>query len=110
MVRPDLYRVAGALQEVSPLLQGPDNREHLLVVDLIVPFDRGEGLAIERDRMPFVGFRRWLREDSTSRKVGAVRFNPKRGGVVGRGKDGGRGDGLLESIEGLLLVGRPLPF
>jgi hypothetical protein len=40
MIRPDLELVFGPFDEVAPLLQGPDDREHLLVMDLVVAFDR----------------------------------------------------------------------
>ena len=56
MVRPDLALMFHALDEVLPLLEGSDDRQHLLVVDLIVPLDRGQGLGEEGDRVPLFVF------------------------------------------------------
>ena len=39
MVRPDLALMFRALDKVPPLLKGSDDRQHLLVVDLVVPLD-----------------------------------------------------------------------
>ena len=39
MIRPDLELVFSSFNEVAPLLQGPDDCEHLLVMDLIVAFN-----------------------------------------------------------------------
>jgi len=47
VVHPDLYRVSGFFQEVSLLLQCVDDSEHLLVVDLVVPFHRRQGFAVD---------------------------------------------------------------
>jgi len=41
VVHPYLAGVFGAFNEVPPLLQRPDDSEHLLVVDLMVAFDWG---------------------------------------------------------------------
>ena len=37
-VRPDLYWVPDSFQEMPLFLQCTDNSEHLLVMDLIIPF------------------------------------------------------------------------
>jgi len=39
VVHPDFALMFRALDEVPPLLEGSDDHQHLLVVDLIVPFD-----------------------------------------------------------------------
>ena len=39
MICPDLELVFSSFDEVVPLLQGLDDYEHLLVMDLIVAFD-----------------------------------------------------------------------
>jgi len=50
VVRPDLALMFRAFDKVPPLLEGSDDCQHLLVVDLVVPFDRGQGLGEEGDR------------------------------------------------------------
>ncbi len=60
MVGPDLALVFRAFDEVSPFLQGSDNGKHLLVVDLIVPFNWGERFREEGDRVPLFVFCRYL--------------------------------------------------
>ena len=42
VVRPDLTLMFCAFDKVPPLLEGSDDCQHLLVVDLVVPFDRGQ--------------------------------------------------------------------
>ena len=44
VVRPNLALMFRAFDKVPPLLEGSDDCQHLLVVDLIVPFDGGQGL------------------------------------------------------------------
>jgi len=51
VVRPDLALMFCALNKVLPLLEGLDDRQHLLVVDLVVPFDGGQGLGEEGDQV-----------------------------------------------------------
>ena len=41
-----------AFDEVPPLLESLDDRQHLFVVDLVVLLDRGEGLGEESDQVP----------------------------------------------------------
>ncbi len=53
VVRPDLALMFRALDKVPPLLECSDNRQHLLVMDLIVPFNGGQGLGEESDWVPF---------------------------------------------------------
>jgi len=43
VIRPDLALMFRALNEMPPLLEGSDDCQHLLVMDLIVPLDGGEG-------------------------------------------------------------------
>jgi len=47
VVRPDFHRVTSSFQKVPPLFQRMDNSEHLFVIDLVVPFHRRQGFAIE---------------------------------------------------------------
>jgi len=56
VVCPDLALMFCALDKVPPLLEGSDDRQHLLVVDLIVLLNRGQGLGEEGDRVPLFIF------------------------------------------------------
>jgi len=53
VVRPDFYRVLGSFQKVPSFFQRADDSEHLLVMDLVVPFHRRQGFAIESHLVPF---------------------------------------------------------
>jgi len=75
VIHPDFALVFHAFNEVLPLLGGSDDRQHLLVMDLIVPLNGGEGLGEESDQVPLFVFWRHLGEDSTLCEVGAVGFN-----------------------------------
>ena len=49
----DFYWVPGSFQKVPPFFQRTDDSEHLLVMDLVVPFYRRQGFAIESHWVPF---------------------------------------------------------
>jgi len=99
VVRPNLTLMFCAFDKVLPLLEGSDDCQHLLVVDLIVPFDGGQGLGEEGDRVPLFVFRGYLGEDRTCRKVGAVGFDAERFGRVGRNEDRSGSDTSLQPSE-----------
>jgi len=54
VVCPDFHQVLGSLQEVFPLFQYTDDSEHLLVMDLVIPFHWRQGFAVEGHQMPFL--------------------------------------------------------
>jgi len=54
VVHPDLYWVSGSFQEMPSLFQHIDDSKHLFIVDLIVPFHRRQGFAIEGHQVPFL--------------------------------------------------------
>jgi len=99
MVRPDLALMFRALDEVPPLLKGSDDCQHLLVMDLVVPLDGGQGLGEEGDWVPPFIFRRYLGEDRTRRKVGTVGFDAEGFGRVGRDEDRSGSDTSLQPSE-----------
>jgi len=47
----------GFFQKMSLLFQYVDDSEHLLVIDLIIPFYRRQGFAVEGHQMLFLLFR-----------------------------------------------------
>ena len=47
VVHSDLDWVPGFFQKVSPLFQHVDDSKHLFVMDLVVPFHRRQGFAVE---------------------------------------------------------------
>ena len=96
MVRPDLALMFRAFDKVPPLLEGSDDCQHLLVVDLIVPFDGGQGLGEEGNWVPLFVFRGCLGEDRTCRKVGAVSFDAEGFGWVRRDEDWSGSDTSLQ--------------
>ncbi len=110
VVCPQLELVFNAFNEVSPLLQGSNNGEHLLVVDLIVAFDRRQGLRHEGDWVPFSVICWDLREDGSAHEVRAVSFDSKWLCRVWRDEDRCRGDTFLQSIEGSSFSSTPAPF
>ena len=65
VVCPDLALMFRALDKVLPLLEGLDDCQHLLVVDLLVPFDGGQGLGEESNWVPLFIFRGYPGEDCT---------------------------------------------
>ena len=53
----DLYRMLGFFQKMSLLFQYVDDSEHLLVIDLIIPFHQRQGFAVEGHQVLFLLFR-----------------------------------------------------
>jgi len=54
VVHPDLYQVPGSFQEIPLLFQCMDDSEHLLVMDLVIPFHQRQGFAIEGHQVLFL--------------------------------------------------------
>ena len=54
VVRPDFYRVPSSFQKVPLLFQRTDDSKHLFVMDLVVPFHRRQGFAVESYRVPLL--------------------------------------------------------
>jgi len=106
VVCPDLALMFHALDKVPPLLEGSDDCQHLLVVDLIVPFNGREGLGEESDRVPLFVY---LGEDRTRCKVGAVGFNAEGFGWVGQDEDWSRSDTSLQPSKCSALGFSPAP-
>jgi hypothetical protein len=54
VVGENLYRVLRAFEIVSPLLECSDDRKHLQIMNLVIPFDFAQAFGQERDRVPLV--------------------------------------------------------
>ena len=54
VVRPDFYRVPSSFQKVPLLFQCTDDSKYLFVMDLVVPFHRRQGFAVESYRVPLL--------------------------------------------------------
>src|SRR6202795_4090808 len=72
MVRPDLERLAGPFQVVSPLFQCSDDCQHFHVMDLVVAFDRGQAFGLKSNRMVLSVLGRQLFEHGSGCNSGAV--------------------------------------
>ena len=77
VIRQDLDLVFGALQKVSPFLESSDDRKHLFIVDLVVPFGIIQRLGEEPHWMILAIFPQ-LRQNGTGRKVRGISLQKKR--------------------------------
>jgi len=109
VLRPDLALMFRTLNKVPPLLEGLDDCQHLLVVDLVVPFNGGQGFGEEGNQVPLLVFRGYLGEDHTRCKVGAVGFDVEGSGRVGRDEDRSGSDTSLQPSECSALGLSPMP-
>ena len=92
VVSPDFKLVLCTFQELPPLLHCTDDRQHLFVMDLVVPFYWGERLGEEGHGVPLLGLKGLLGQNSSCSEVGAISFDTEGTGVVRRGQHRGRGD------------------
>jgi len=83
MVCPDLYRMPGSLQEMPLLFQYVDNSEHLLVMDLVIPFHRRQGFAVEGHWVPFLFSGQLLRKNGSRGEVKTISLDAKGFQVLG---------------------------
>jgi len=77
VIRPDLTLMFRTLNEMlPPLLEGSDDCQHLLVMDLVVLLDGGEGFGEESDQVPLFVLWGHLGENSTciTKNVGLVQW------------------------------------
>ncbi|EJF55266.1 hypothetical protein DICSQDRAFT_74825, partial [Dichomitus squalens LYAD-421 SS1] len=74
VVRLNLELGGETFEVVTPRLQGTDNREHLLVVDLVVPFSIVHGLGVVCDRVK-LSIIALLGQDHTGGVPGGVDLN-----------------------------------
>ena len=83
VVCPNLYWVLGSLQKIPPLFQCTYNSEHLLVMNLVVPFHWRQGFAVEGHWVLFLFSRQLLRKDSSGNKVRTVSLDTEGFRVLG---------------------------
>ena len=108
VVGEDLYGKGGAMEVVAPGLQGANDGEEFSVIDIIVPFGRGEGLRQVGAGVPIaVGV--GLEEDGARRMFRGVRGNSEGGGEIREVKDGLGEEETLEGIKGGLARRGPVP-
>ena len=89
VVGEDLHREGGAVEVVSPRLQGANNGEKFAIIDIVIPFSGGEGLQQVRAWVPVaVGI--GLEEDGARRVFGSVCGDGEGGGEIREVKDGFR--------------------
>jgi len=108
VVHPDLALMFHTLDKVPPLLEGLDDCQRLLVMDLVVLFDGGQGLGEEGDWVPLFVFRRYLGE-RTRRKVRTVGSDAEGFGRVRRDEDQSGSDTSLQPSECGVLGFSPAP-
>ncbi|KAG6858548.1 hypothetical protein C0993_005500, partial [Termitomyces sp. T159_Od127] len=89
----------GALQEMLPFFKGPDDGQHLLVMDLVVALYRIQAFGVEGHWMPLPIIPGLLQQDSPGGKVGAVCFHLEGRIVIQEEENRPRGDCTLESIK-----------
>ncbi|KAG6867762.1 hypothetical protein C0993_011451 [Termitomyces sp. T159_Od127] len=109
VVRVDLDAMRGALKVGPPLLEGFDNGEELLVVDVVVELHGDHQAGVESNGPELVIAGVLLQEYTGNGVVGGVAFedNGERGVEVA--EDGGRGEGFLEEGEYTLAPAVPVP-
>src|SRR5258707_7617472 len=105
----DLAGMFRAFDEVSPLLQYTDDGKHLLVVNLVVALDGGQGLQEISDQVSFIVLCQHLRQDNASGKIRAVGFDVKGSHQVRGDQYRSGGDTLFETVKGGLLGLLPAP-
>jgi hypothetical protein len=54
VICPDFKLVMGAFQKMAPIFQSSDDRQHFLVMDLVVPLHGIETFGVVSDWMPLV--------------------------------------------------------
>ena len=108
MVGEDLHREWGAMEVVPPRLQGANDSEKLTIIDIVIPFGRGEGLRQVGTWVP-VAIGVGLEEDGARRVFGSVHGDGEGGGEVWEVEDGFRKEETFEGVEGGLARRGPIP-
>ncbi|KAG6899729.1 hypothetical protein C0993_007459 [Termitomyces sp. T159_Od127] len=106
---PDLDSMWGALEVGSPLLEGFDNGEELLVIDVIVELHRDHQAGVESNGPELITTRVLLQEYISDGVVEGVALEDNEEGGVEVAEDGGRGEGFLEEGEYTLALAVPVP-
>jgi len=106
MVGPDFEGIGVSFEVVAKSLEGADDSEEFLIVDVVVKFRRLHGFGKERDRVPSIK-EIWLFEDCAKGVVTGVCDDTERTGGIREGEDWGNGKGVDEGAKGGFLGGGP---
>ena len=107
MVRPDKHGVLGALQPVSPLLQGSLDSQQLTVPHVIIPLHRGESPGQEGDWVDLLVLLHPLRQNGPDARVRSVDLDDELAIGVGEDEHRSRHEQSLEGSKGVLRLGSP---
>ena len=103
MVRDNIYRRGGAFKVVAPVPESFEDSKQFLIVGVIVQLWGSQSLGVVRDRMN-LSVSASDRQDASDSVVRGICFHDDRGVRNEMGKDGRSGEGMFESIEGMLTV------
>src|SRR5882724_1131057 len=101
------HNVCGSLQVVVPLLEGLENSQELLVVDLVVELGGLHTVGVEHDWVEVAIVGRDLGDDCCDRIVRSVSLNNDGIIRVEMCQDGCLCEGVFEGLKGLSVVGTP---
>ena len=91
------------------LFQYTDDSEHFLVMNLVIPLHWRQGLAVKGYQVPLLFSGQLLRKDGSGGEVRTVSLNAEGLQVLWRYQDQNSGHRHLETFEGSLLFGIPVP-
>src|SRR5882724_5220579 len=107
MVGEHEHDMCRALEVVAPLSEGLEYGEQFLIVDLVVELCQLHTARVEHDWVDVTIIRGDLGDDHGDRIVRSVSLNNNRIVRVEMHQDGGLGEGSLEGLECLGVVGAP---
>ena len=95
----NLKHAGKSLEVMAPGLQGTNDSEHLLVIDLIVAFCIAHGLGVKSNRVPFT-ILPLLRQNCASGKPRCIDFNAGLAVWIIHSQDRAFGEATFELIKG----------
>ena len=108
VVGEDLYQERGAMEVMTPRLQGTNDGEEFVVIDVIVAFGRGKRLREVGAGVPItVGV--GLEEDGVGCMFRCISGNGEGGGEVREVENGFREEEMFKGVERGLTRGGPIP-
>ncbi|KAG6899368.1 hypothetical protein C0993_010854 [Termitomyces sp. T159_Od127] len=109
VVQVDLDPMQGALKVGLLLLEGFDNGEELLVVNVVVELHRDHQAGVESNGLELITAGVLLQKYTSDGIVEGITFEDNGEGGVEVVKDGGRGEGFFEEGEYTLALAVPVP-